>query len=71
MLLLAPLQHSGGQGQGLWPGLLCVLRVFTQQGDHKSHIPLLLGQQPRCSALNYSPPRGHLEEVTWSLSELV
>lgn len=53
-------------GWGFWAHK----RLFIQQGDHKNHIPLILGQQPRCSALNCSPPRGHLEEVIWCLSEL-
>lgn len=59
-----PLQCSGGQGQGPWPGLLYTKRLFTQQGDYKNFVLLLLSRQLCCSALNYSPSRGHFEEVT-------
>lgn len=58
------------QGQGPWPGILYTKRLFTQEGDYKNFVLLLLSRQLRYSALNYSPSRGHFEEVTWCLSEL-
>lgn len=66
----ADTQCGSGQGQGLWRGLLCPWRLFTQQRGHETPTALLLGRQLQSSAFNYSSPRGLLKEVTRCLAEL-